>query len=170
MWRPSSLTTFVLISTWFSQVFAQNLGKDTTLQEQLQMLDKHYGVVMTFDALNKELYMLHQGYQEGMSEYGVWLALHVWIIQTDLPRHIRDEHLEGVKHDHFYEGLNEEYQVMLAHKMENEWSATYIELLTVLGRLGNDPRPDTPHHSLLSWMDQAMCRPRDPVACFLYAD
>ena len=113
----------------FPEELAQSLGTDATLQEVMQMLDEHYGVVMTFNALNKQLYMLHQGYQEGMSKYDVWLAWHVWIIQTEFPGCIIDEHLEGVKHDCFYEGLKEEYQVVLAHKMKDEWLATYTELL-----------------------------------------
>ena len=58
----------------FPGELAQSLGKDATLQEVLQVLDDHYGVVMTFNALHKELYMLLQGYQEGMSEYGIQLA------------------------------------------------------------------------------------------------
>ena len=37
-------------------------------------------------------------------------------------------------------------------------------------RSRNDPRPETPHHSVLSQMDQAICRPLHPAACFLYAD
>ena len=45
------------------------------------------------------------------------------------------EHLEGVKHDHFYEGLKEEYQVMLAHKMEDEWQAMYAELLKAVRQI-----------------------------------
>ena len=73
--------------------------------------------------------MLHQGYQEGMSEYGTRFAQHVQIIQTEFPRCIRNEHLEGLDCDHFYEGLKEEYQVILAHKMEDEQLATYAELL-----------------------------------------
>ena len=40
---------------------AQSLGKDATLSDVLQMLDEHYGVVMTFDALSKVLYSLKQG-------------------------------------------------------------------------------------------------------------
>ena len=99
------------------------------------MLDEHYGVVMTFDVLNKELYMLHQGYQEGMSEYGMWLAWHIWIIQTEFLRHIRDEHLERVKHDHSYEGPKEEYQEMLAHKTEDVWYATYAKLLKAVRQI-----------------------------------
>ena len=56
-------------------------------------------------------------------------AWHVQIIQTKFPGCIRDKHLEGVKHNHFYEDLQEDYQVMLAHKMEDEWLATYDDLL-----------------------------------------
>ena len=66
------------------------------------MQDEHYVEVMTFDPVNKELSKLCQGYQEGLSEYGIWLAQHVQIIQTKFPRHITDEHLEGVKHNNFY--------------------------------------------------------------------
>ena len=40
---------------------ARSLGEDATLSDVLQMLDKHYGVVMMFDALSKELYSLKQG-------------------------------------------------------------------------------------------------------------
>ena len=93
------------------------------------MLDEHYRVVVMFDTLSKELYMVCQGYQEGVSKYGVQLAWYVQIIQTEFARCIRDEHLEGAKQDHFYEGLKEEYQVMLAHKMEDEHPATCAKLL-----------------------------------------
>ena len=119
----------------FPGELAQCLGKDATLQEVLWMLDEHYRVVMMFDAMNKELYMLHQGYQEGMSEYGVWLAWHVWIIQTEFPRCIRDEHLEGVKHDHFNKGLKEDNLLILGHKMEDEHPATYAELLKAASQI-----------------------------------
>ena len=90
---------------------------------------------MTFNALNKELFMLHQGYQEGMSEYGVWLAHHVWVIQTEFPRWRSDEHLKGVKQGHFYEGLKEGHQVMLVHKMEGKHPATYTKLLKAVRQI-----------------------------------
>ena len=53
--RLSSLTAHVPISTGFSNGIGSNLGTNATLQEVLQMLDEHYGVVMTFNVLNKEL-------------------------------------------------------------------------------------------------------------------
>ena len=40
---------------------ARSLGKDATLSDILQTLDEHYGVIMTFDALSKELHSLKQG-------------------------------------------------------------------------------------------------------------
>ena len=40
---------------------ARSLGEDATLNDILQMLDEHYGVVMMFDTLSKELYSLKQG-------------------------------------------------------------------------------------------------------------
>ena len=39
----------------------RSLGEDATLGNVLQMLDEYYDVVMTFNALSKELYSLKQG-------------------------------------------------------------------------------------------------------------
>ena len=108
------------------------------------MQDEHYRVVMMFDALNKELYTLHQGYQEGMSKYSVQLAWHIKIIQTKFPRRIREEHLEGLNQDCFYEVLKE-YQIMLAPQMEDRHLATYAKLLKA-ARFRNDSKANTPHH------------------------
>ena len=38
------------------------------------MLDEHYGVMMTFDALSKELYSLKQTPGENVAEFG----MHLW--------------------------------------------------------------------------------------------
>ena len=40
---------------------ARSLGKHATLNDVLQMMDEHYGIVMRFDTLSKELYSLKQG-------------------------------------------------------------------------------------------------------------
>ena len=48
----------------------RSLGKDTTLSDVLQTLDKHYCVVMTFSTLSKELYSLKQGLEENVAEFG----------------------------------------------------------------------------------------------------
>ena len=95
--------------------------------------------------------MLHQGYQEGMSKCGVWLAWHVWIIQTEFPGCIRDEHLGGVKQDHFYEALKDECQVRLAYKLEDECAATYAELLRAVRQIMRQSQARHPTHSVHSW-------------------
>ena len=49
------------LATGIPRQLARSLGKDATLNDVLQILDEHYSIVMTFDALNKELYSLKQG-------------------------------------------------------------------------------------------------------------
>ena len=48
---------------------ARRLGEDATITDILQMLDEHYGMMMMFDALSKELYSLKQG------SWVMWLSL-----------------------------------------------------------------------------------------------
>ena len=58
----------------------KSLGKDATLCDVLQMLDKHNSVVMTFDALSKELYFLKQELGDNVAEFGVCLSQQVQIL------------------------------------------------------------------------------------------
>ena len=68
-WYDHHLLPYIF---WSLQGFlgdlARSLGKDATLTVILQMLDEHYGVVMTVDALSKELYSLKQGSRR------IWLS------------------------------------------------------------------------------------------------
>ena len=117
---------------WSLQRFpdlAWSLGEDATLSDVLQMLDKHYGIVMTFDALTKELYSLKQGSGENIAEFGVCLSQQVQILQSKYPGRIQQEHVKEMKQDHFYEGLNPEYWWMLAYKVDGEHPASYSDLL-----------------------------------------
>ena len=103
--------------------------KDATLSDILQKLDKHYGVVMMFDTLSKELYSLKQELGENVAEFGVHLSQQVQILQSEYPGRIQPEHVEEMKHDLFYEVLNPTYQQMLAHKVDGENPAGYSDLL-----------------------------------------
>ena len=87
-----------------------SLGEDATLGDVLWMLDEHYGIVMTFNTLSKELYSLKQGMGENVAEFGVCLSQQVQILQKEYPGRIQQEHVEEVKWDHFYKGLSPEYQ------------------------------------------------------------
>ena len=57
------------------------------------MLDEHCGVVMTSDALNKELYSLKQGLGNNVAEFGVWLLHEVQILQWEYPGKIQPKHM-----------------------------------------------------------------------------
>ena len=59
----------------------RGLGKDFTLSDILHTLDKHYGVVMKFDTLSKELYSLKQGLGVNVAEFWMCLLQQVQILQ-----------------------------------------------------------------------------------------
>ena len=75
----------------------------------MQMLDEHYAVIMTFDALGKELDSLKQGSGENIAEFGVCLLQQVQILQSEYPGRTHLECTEKIKHDCFNEGLNPKY-------------------------------------------------------------
>ena len=110
------------------------------------MLGKHYGVIMTFNALSKELHSLKQGSSKNIAEFRVHLLQQVQILQSGYPGRIQPEHMKEMKCDHFYEGLNPKYLWMLAHKVDGEHPASYSDLLLVAQKLerwaeARDPLP-----------------------------
>ena len=108
---------------------ARSLVKDATMNNVVQMLGEHYGVLMMFNTLIKELYSLKQGSSENIAEFGVCLLHQVQILQSEYPGRIQLEHVEEMKYDCFYEGLNPKYQHMLAHKVDGEHLVSYSNLL-----------------------------------------
>ena len=113
----------------------RSLGENATLGSVLQTLDKHYGVVLNFDVLSKELYSIKHGMGENMAEFGVHLSQQVQILQMEYPGRIQQEHVEEVKQNHFYEGLSPGYLQLLAHKVNGENPVTYTELLLAAKKL-----------------------------------
>ena len=70
-WDDEYLLPYVFHSLQgFLGELAMSLDEDTTLNYILQTLDKHYGIVMMFNTLGKELYSLKQGSGENMAEFG----------------------------------------------------------------------------------------------------
>ena len=67
---------------------ARSLGEDAILSDVLQILDKHYGVVMMFVFLSKELYYLKEGSGENVAELEVHLSQQVQILQAECPGRI----------------------------------------------------------------------------------
>ena len=105
-WDDQHLLPYVFqLLQGFPGDLARSLGEDATLNDILQMLDKHYGVVMMFNTLGKELYSLKQGSGENMAQFGVCLSQWVWY-SSRVPGRIQQEHAEEMKQDCFYQGLN----------------------------------------------------------------
>ena len=82
-----------------------------------------------FNVLSKELSSLNKGLGENIAEFGVQMSQQVQILQLEYPGRIQSEHMEEMKHDCFYGGLNPEYQQMLAYKVDGENPASYSNLL-----------------------------------------
>ena len=114
---------------------ARSLGEDATLTDILQMLEKHYGMVLMFDALSKELYSLKQGFRETVAVFGVCMLQQVQMLQSEYSGRIQQEHVEEMTQDHFYEGLNPQYWHMLTHKVDGEHPASYSDLLLAAHKL-----------------------------------
>ena len=114
---------------------ARSLGDDATLGDVLQMLDKLYSIMMTFNAVSKELYSVKQGMGEKMAEFVVHLFQQIQILQMKYPSRIQQEHMEEVNWHHFYRGLSPEYWQMLAHKVDGENPVTYSKLLLAAHKL-----------------------------------
>ena len=111
----------------------RSLGEDATLGDVLWMLDKHYGIVVTFHAIS---FIPSSRKWEKM-----WLSLEyvcfkqVQILQTEYLSRTQQELMEKVKWDHFYKGLSPEYWQMLAQKVNGENHVTYSKLLLAAQKL-----------------------------------
>ena len=71
-WNNQHLLLYVFQSLQgFLRDLARSLGKDFTLNDVLQTFNEHYGIVMMFNALSKELYSLKEGSGENMTEFWV---------------------------------------------------------------------------------------------------
>ena len=75
----------------------RSLGDDVTLGNVLWTLDEHYGVVMTFNSLSKELYSLKQGMGENVAKFRVHLSQQIQILQMEYPGRIQQKHMEDGK-------------------------------------------------------------------------
>ena len=97
-WDNQHLLLYIFQSLQeFPGDLARSLGKDATLTGILQTLDKHCGMVMTFDALSMELYSLKQGSGENVAKFGVHLSQQVQILQSEYLGKIQQEHMEEMK-------------------------------------------------------------------------
>ena len=61
------------------------------------MLEEHYGIVMMFDTLSKDIYSFKQGTEENMAKFQVHLSQQVQILQSEYSRMIQPDHIEEMK-------------------------------------------------------------------------
>ena len=135
-WDDQHLLPYIFCSLQgFLGNLARSLGKDATLNDILQMLDKHYGVIMMFDALSKELYSLKQGLNENVAEFRVCLLQQVQILQLEYPGRIQPEYVKRWSAITSMRVLIPNIRQMLAHKVDGEHPASYSDLLLATWKL-----------------------------------
>ena len=132
---PTLVAVCPLVITGVPWRSCQEFRQGCYLNQHLVVLDKYYGMVMTFDTLSKELYSIKQGSRGNVAMFRVCLLQQVQILHSEYLRRIQQEHVEEMKWDHFYKGLNPNYLHMLAHKMDGEHPASYSYLLLVAQKL-----------------------------------
>ena len=132
---PTLVAIPLLVMTGVSWRPCQEFRQVATLTDVLQMLDEHYSIVMMFNTLSKELYSHKQDSGENVAEFRVCLSQQVQILQSEYPGRIQQEHVEEMKKDHFYKGLNPKYQHIFAHKVNGKHLASYSNLLLAAWKL-----------------------------------
>ena len=143
----------------FPSDLSRSLGKDAILGDILQMLDEHYGIVMMFDTLSKELYSLKQGSGENVAEFGVCFSQQVQILHSEYLGRILPEQGEEMKWDHFYGGLHSKYRWMLAHKIDGKNPGGYSDLLLAARKLERrtEPRDPLPLKTAVTSVSNVTC-------------
>ena len=92
----------------------RNLGTDITLDDVLTILDEHCNNVKALDALNQELFQLHMGEKETVSDWGGCLSRHLQVLAASFPECFPLDHIAELKHNHFYGGLPKWLKAMVA--------------------------------------------------------
>ena len=77
-------------------------GTNTSLDDVLTILDKHYNNVKAFDALNQDLFQLHMGKKETVSDWGLHLWRHLQILAASFLECFPPDHVAKLKHYCFY--------------------------------------------------------------------
>ena len=147
-WDDSQLLPYAFMSLQgLMGDLLRSLGKDATMGNVLEMLDQHYGVMMTFDALSKGALFPQAGNGENVAKFRICLSQKVQIFKTEYPSRIQQEHVEEVKQEHYYEDLSPKYWQMLAHMVDGENPVTYSKIgacCLKAGKMGKSQRSSPP--------------------------
>ena len=133
---------------------------DITLDDVLTILDKHYDNVKALDALNQELFQLHMGEKETVSDWGVSLSRHLQVLAVSFPEHFPPDHMAKLKHDHFYGRLTKWLKAKVAYLKASPQEKCTLTICKPRGK----PKKKTPWNPpkakpLTIWQN-----PRQPVS------
>ena len=90
-------------------------GADIILDDILTILDEHYNKVKALDYLNQELFQLHTGEKETVSDWGVCMSRHLPVLMASFLEHFPLDHIAELKHDQFYGRLSKRLKAMVAY-------------------------------------------------------
>ena len=89
------------------------------MKDILQALDKLYSQSVLYIHLQSEMFNIQQTYKESAQDYYEWLVLLQGAIQVKYPEGLHDLELERTVQETFYNGLHEEYKLMVIHMLES---------------------------------------------------
>ena len=124
---PFSPTPFIPYKVTQGEL-VRSSGTDITLGDILNMLDEHYNNVKALDAFNQELFQLHMGKKETVSDWGVCLLRHLQVLMASFECFPPD-HIAKPKHDHFYSGLPKRLKAMVAYLKASTNKKMYSDYL-----------------------------------------
>ena len=121
-------------------------GTDITLDDVLTILDEHYNNVKALDALSQELFQLHMGEKEMVSDWGACLSRHLQILTVSFPKCFPPDCVAELKHDHFYNRLSKWLKAMVAYLKASANKKMYSDYLQA-AREGKKEEAMEPSHS-----------------------
>ena len=104
-------------------------GTDITLDDILTILGEHYNNVKALDALNQELFQLHMGKKETVSDWAVCLSRHLQILAVSFLEQFPPDCVVKLKCDHFYGGLPKWCKAMEAYLKASANEKMYSDYL-----------------------------------------
>ena len=102
---------------------------DITLDDVLTILDEQYNSIKTLDALNQELFQLHMGDKETVSDRGLHLCRHHQVLMVSFLECFPPDCVAELKCGHFYGGLPKWLKAMVAYLKASANEKTYSDYL-----------------------------------------
>ena len=124
----------------------RSLEMDITLDDILNILDEHYNNVKALDALNQELFQMHIGKKETMSDWGVCLLRHQQILTASFPECFPPDHIAKLKRDCFYGRLPKWLKAMVAYLKASAHQKTYSDYLNAAREVEKEEAMEPSHN------------------------